>query len=310
MTCPCSSELGDPEHFIAFEEIEALVDHALENQSPVKHVILSGGEPTQHPRFWEVVDYLSRNKLSLGILTNGSGFTEPEASERLRDYFPPGSVHITTALHGNDAKQHDEMTGIPGSFSDTITALCRLHENGIGFTVKYIASKYTLPTLPALSNDLLERFGTGFQMILCQIDYCGRAWTNRERLFVDYKTASPVFGQVVDRFVSHFGNEARRHVRIYDTPFCAINFVYWPFLRQQEGNRLAGFYSPESPNENRRTTGMQSVPQLTGTVFESCGRCGLREKCPGVWKSVQPLFSGDDFRPFILSTTGKTLVQQ
>ena len=88
---------------------------------------LTGGEPTLHPRFVEIADYLTSEGLSLTMETNGTLIDEPLArhlKEKTNLWF------VSVSLDGPDAASHDPFRGVPGSFEKAVRGLKALAAAG------------------------------------------------------------------------------------------------------------------------------------------------------------------------------------
>lgn len=78
------------------------------------YLTLSGGEPTLHPRFFEIGKLATALGYSVRIKTNGHGLDEA-ALVRIRQEIDPYNLDVS--LHGASPGTHDAATGIPGSFA-------------------------------------------------------------------------------------------------------------------------------------------------------------------------------------------------
>jgi SynChlorMet cassette radical SAM/SPASM protein ScmF len=88
---------------------------------------LTGGEPTLHPRFMEVVDRLTAEELSLYMETNGTLMTA-EAARHLKEQTRLHFVSIS--LDGADARTHDAFRGVEGAFDGALRGLSYLADAG------------------------------------------------------------------------------------------------------------------------------------------------------------------------------------
>ncbi len=78
---------------------------------------LTGGEPTLHPQFVEIADYLSAEGLSLTMETNGTLIDEALArhlKERTNLWF------VSVSLDGASAASHDAFRGVKGAFDAAV----------------------------------------------------------------------------------------------------------------------------------------------------------------------------------------------
>ena len=93
-----------------------------------KRLVLSGGEPTLHPAFVELIAYgVSRGYERVQTITNGHRFSDPAFLKRCLD---AGLGEITFSLHGHTAELHDALTQTPGSFAKLVKGLARAVKDG------------------------------------------------------------------------------------------------------------------------------------------------------------------------------------
>jgi len=101
------------------EEIEGAIRSGLEQGA--ERLILSGGEATIHPDFVHFVRYgRSSGYGHVQVITNGRMFAYPRFLAAALD---AGLGEITFSLHGHEAELHDELTGVPGSFRQTVQGI-------------------------------------------------------------------------------------------------------------------------------------------------------------------------------------------
>ena len=143
-----------------------------------RRLILSGGEPTIHPRFVEII----RRSVGLGYrwiqaISNGRrfayrGFAEQAARAGLNE--------VTVSIHGHEATLHDALTMAPGSFDQAVAGIGNLLGTGRHVSVDIVVSRRNVGHLAAV----VERFAAlgvrEFDVLLIQP--FGRAWENRDLL--------------------------------------------------------------------------------------------------------------------------------
>lgn len=149
----------------------------------LSRVVLSGGEPTIHPRFLEVVA-LAR-ELGYGhiqIITNGRRLCYRRF---LADAVAAGLHEVTFSLHGHTSALHDRLTRVPGSFVQAVAGLRHaLTTPGLIVSVDVVMNKLNLPHL----REILEFFnGLGvWEFDLLALVPFSDAWKNHEELFCDF----------------------------------------------------------------------------------------------------------------------------
>lgn len=98
LECPvCYAESGPKAgRHRTMEEIEFMLDQIVLNEGEPDVVQISGGEPTVHPNFWEILDSARKRPIKhLMINTNGVRIArDREFCQRLADYMPGFEVYL------------------------------------------------------------------------------------------------------------------------------------------------------------------------------------------------------------------------
>jgi uncharacterized radical SAM superfamily Fe-S cluster-containing enzyme len=98
LACPiCYAESGPHRQtHRSLEQVEFMLNCVVRNEREPDIVQISGGEPTIHPQFFEILDAARRRPIKhLMINTNGIRIAqEPEFARRLKDYLPGFEVYL------------------------------------------------------------------------------------------------------------------------------------------------------------------------------------------------------------------------
>ena len=98
LTCPTCYAESSPHHgrHRTLEEIEAMLDLIVRNEGEPDVVQISGGEPTVHPQFFEILDIAKTKPIRhLMLNTNGIRIAKDEKFvERLATYMPDFEVYL------------------------------------------------------------------------------------------------------------------------------------------------------------------------------------------------------------------------
>lgn len=88
---------------------------------------LTGGEPTLHPQFVEIADYLTYEGLSLTMETNGT-LIDAVLARHLKE--KTSLWHVSVSIDGPSAEVHDPFRGVSGSFDAAVRGLRALVNAG------------------------------------------------------------------------------------------------------------------------------------------------------------------------------------
>ncbi len=147
-----------------------------------KRVVLSGGEPTIHPNFLEIIRYSKNIGFEhIQCISNGRMFAYPNF---LNEALQSGLTEITFSFHGECASLHDKLTGVNGAFEQAISGLrhAKTHKNLI-VSVDVVLNKMNIKRLTEIIK-FFNFFGVN-EFDLLQIMPFGAAWQNRNLLFYD-----------------------------------------------------------------------------------------------------------------------------
>ena len=299
LCCPCRRESGAKGGDLPVEEVLQSVDEGIANG--VTEMVLSGGEPTLHGDFLQIAEELAHRGLRIGLLTTAERFAESGFLEKVLSAVPANRLRVLTALHSFDPEVHDRMTRSEGALQRSLAGLQRLVAAGVSLTVKHLVTAPTFRALPAFAEAFLAEFPPPVRLLVCNIDYCGEAYRNRELLAVPFSVSRPYLEAALDRVASAAGKaktwNAESRVRVRDTPLCAVSSRYWPFFRSQASLKLAVYNDPASRVPKRE------VSNSSGPFFRECVDCPVRAQCPGAWLSAESVLR-PDFLPG-LSKTGE-----
>lgn len=106
----------------------------------VFRLVLSGGEVTLRPDFWEIFIEARKRGFCIEIYSNGLGIDET-FTRRLRK---SGIHKVNISVYSAKPELHDEVTGIAGSWQLTIAAFKKLREAGIQTVFKSIQMATTI----------------------------------------------------------------------------------------------------------------------------------------------------------------------
>lgn len=136
LRCPVCYAESSPERqqFRALAQVEAMLDAVVRNEGEPDVVQISGGEPTIHPQFFEVLEAAKRRPIRhLMLNTNGLRIASDESFARqLAGFMPDFEVYLQF-----DSFERDALMALRGGDFRSVRerALERLNELGISTTL-------------------------------------------------------------------------------------------------------------------------------------------------------------------------------
>jgi len=137
---------GHKAHFMELSLLERVLPEA-RLATGLSRLTFTGGEPTLHPKFGEILALAGANGLKASFVTNGWNFERVwpallAAKESLS--------HVAFSLDGASAADHDHWRG-EGSFRRLVSAFARCYRAGLPFVIKAAIRRDTVPKLEQLA---------------------------------------------------------------------------------------------------------------------------------------------------------------
>jgi MoaA/NifB/PqqE/SkfB family radical SAM enzyme len=113
----------------------------------VTHLMITGGEPTLHPQFDQVLDAAAEVDIKTSFITNGWHFDRVWPTLRAHG---KTVTHVAFSLDGATRETHDHWRG-EGSFLRLVRAFSKCKMGGVPFAIKVAIRKDTLPHLEQIT---------------------------------------------------------------------------------------------------------------------------------------------------------------
>ncbi len=111
LNCPiCIAEEKNRKD-VSLDEIKYMVDRLLSSEKTVDVINLSGGEPTLHPEYQKIIEYLKSIDEITGISVSTNGLTFVEDSEFL-SFNKENEVIVSLQLDGCDSEVYKKLRGV------------------------------------------------------------------------------------------------------------------------------------------------------------------------------------------------------
>jgi radical SAM protein with 4Fe4S-binding SPASM domain len=231
----------------------------------------SGGEPTLHGGFWELLDLGRDLGFYFTVFTNGLTLDD-EAVARLAAHRPE---QVRISIYSLDAAVHDGVTMVPGSFAKTMHAIGALEAAGVHLYINSPVANVNYDNFKAIGAFCREH---GFEGNLDPVIQPTRDRRDaHHELQLSYEQAKEVTGyqQSADELVVNV-QPGVPVCNVGDDPSvdASLNLYPCPGLRMVLGNlrerRLEELLAHEALAELRA---------LSLDNLEVCQRCSVRDGC-------------------------------
>jgi radical SAM protein len=129
------------------EEGLSVIDQVAETQVPL--FVLTGGDPMQRRDLYDLIAYAVGKGLHTSFSPSATGRLTAQALNRLKSL---GLVRAALSLDGATAETHDGFRGVKGSYEQTLRAIMRVRDSGIGVQVQTTVSRYNFHELPRMAD--------------------------------------------------------------------------------------------------------------------------------------------------------------
>lgn len=244
----------------------------LKNAARAEFVSLTGGEPTLHPDFFKLLSYfrLRLPGVPITLLSNGRRFADARFAARFCAVAkPPFSTAI--ALHGPSPRVHDAVSGVKGSFAQTLEGIRSLLSipGAPGVEVRVILHKKNIAVLRKTLEFLLGNFPdtSAYRVTVIHYEIEGMSLANHRGLRLKLSESAAALAACLP-LIKRFGD-----FRLYHFPLCLV---------RKELRALCWITQP--PEDRCYPAG-------------KCGRCRLRRKCAGLMLEYMKHFGDPELRP-------------
>lgn len=252
---------------VTFDEIQAVLSRGIKQGAT--RAVLSGGEPTLHPEFHEIV----RAAKTLGYekaqtVTNGRMFAYKRF---LKNALDAGLSEITFSIPSHKAEDHDALTRVKGSYLQTLAGLKNALENGrVIVSMDIVVTKMNISYLTEMLEFFIQFGVTEFDVLYPRP--FGAAWENKKDVLFSVEEALPFLEDV-------FKMSRRKDVKIWANKFPAQYLKNFPELVTPEGKIWSELYSRDEFSH------FLSAGEPMWCFGERCGSCFFKPACHGILKS-------------------------
>jgi len=232
-------------------------------------IYLSGGEPTLHPDFLKVLEFISKHfpKQRIILLTNGRKFLYRNFAQEVLNI--TNNLDIELSIYGPNKKIHESVTRASGSFEQTIQGLENLlnyKKEGQLINVRFVITKLSYKYLEEFLKMMKKRFLLTDRIMLIFWEVEHQAVKNIKAIKVTYNQVFPYL-EKTNHLLNFF-----KEIRLYHFPLCTISENFWPYV-------------------------WRTLPE-DGVIFKnSCNQCRYKKYCLGIPKEYSEHMGVKEFEP-------------
>lgn len=234
----------------------------------IADMTITGGEPTIHPDFLRIIDFLKRDfpRVRFDLLTNGRRFYYPVFAKKCLQL---RNVNIAISLNGYSARTHDSITSVKGSFEQTISGIkniLKYKSKGQNLEIRIIITKISCIYAHKILTFIQKEFPDVDRVVLIFMEMEGMANKNIEKVGITYKewaSYMPEIGLKIKKFAD---------IRFYHFPLCTISTNLWKNV-------------------------WRTLPKEEVVFPDGCYSCWCKQYCLGVHVGYLKNMGSSEFRP-------------
>ncbi len=242
------------------------IESANAANSPVRNrkftdvFVLTGGEPALNPELPALLKWISMRhaRPRAVMLTNGRAFSSRAFAGKCLACGP--GMELAVSLHGDTAALHDLVTGVKGSFRETVAGLKNifaLKGRGQLLEIRIVVHRINKGRIGKILDFVRRNFSGVDRLTVIFPEFEGYALVNYRRLALKYEDCTDILKDLAKALRSR---SMFKEVCLYHFPLCRIPRRLRPLARR-------------------------TLPDEELVTLAACRRCGQKGACPGVPKS-------------------------
>ncbi len=254
----------------SFEKITERVQTNIDFYNNIQdNVNFTGGEPTTHPHFLELCYWFRRNfpEKRLVLASNGRMFSY---SCFAKSFLKINNLVVETAILGPNKKLHDTITGVEGSFEQTVKGILNILKYRKRFQeleLRLILIKQNYRVTEETLNFIVDNFPLVDRVVIIFPEPEGKCGKNYDKVGINYEQVKGKIASVVGKF-----NDKFKQLRLYHFPLCTLKPELWKYIWITQ-RRDEVIYLPV------------------------CNNCSYKKYCSGIHKDYLSIIGDKEFNP-------------
>lgn len=284
-SCIFCSEAGQLQkfknRFVNFDSIKNKLDYFA--SKGIRHVTLTGGEPTLHPRFIEIIQTAKRLMYTVYCSSNGGLFSFKGFCDKAFFYVD----EVCFSLHGHNGKLHNFHTSNCESFGKLMNALENVErsKSGVFLFINTVITRYNFASLEKII-DLASSFKKVKQILLSNFAPEGRGMANFKKLVVPLKEIQGAVPRLVE-----YAHKKALIIRFFGLPLCALK-GYELYSNDAHWSPRITVEQWKGPKHTFLKETLSCYPTRNRIKLKICENCSQGSSCGGLFKKYFLEFQG------------------
>ncbi|MBU0579923.1 MAG: radical SAM protein, partial [Candidatus Margulisbacteria bacterium] len=226
-----------------------------------------GGEPTLRKDIVELVQFAK--KVGFPVIrfqTNGVMFSYDNFMEKIIE---AGANYFKFSIHGHNAKIHDALTQVKGSFERALKGINNLKKRGYSVEADIVINKLNYKYLPRFVEFFISKGISKFCFVY--LIYEGNAVSNQEKVAVSMREVVPYLTDALE-LTEMFSLDKSL---VFNIPYCLIKKHENKIVDLGEYNTIMLSPLNNQDLDKNRYKGKRK--------FNICAECKYDKLCHGVW---------------------------
>ncbi len=232
----------------------------------IKSITATGGEPTIHPDFLKILELIKNElpRVEVNLLTNGRRLCYAPFA---RQCCSLGNMNIAIALHGYNARTHDGVTLVKGSFAQSckgIENVLRYKNPRQAIEIRVVVTRLNYRFIDKILSFIRAKFPVADRIVLVFMEIEGEAEANIKKVGVTYANFKSYFAKI-EKLIPKF-----KEFRLYHFPLCALDKRFWRYA-------------------------WVTLSRKEIAYPKQCQRCWCKSSCLGVHKGYLKAYGAKEF---------------
>lgn len=250
------------------------------NSPDKNNLVISGGEPTIHRNFIEIVQFAHQYYKHIGLMTNGINFSDLNF---LKDTIDAGIDRISIPFYSSDESTHNYLVGNSHAFEGLVRGLSNINslllKKNFDVQIKLLLAKFTYKSNPHLIEYINKNFPNIKRISLSGFHISNKASHHSDQCLINYNESRPYNDDVIRNLLKY-----NFDYQVCEIPLCAFSEKTTAFLLKN--NKIVHIDKTYLKRPDSKTwTSISRAYQPKG-----CDICILKDFCPKIQEKNASLF--------------------